>query len=840
MIVLAVFVGALFFFGSNITENIASTSAETTPMSDATLPVISLEVSGCEINRLHGYVSNLDAMVMRESVTPLKSSRNFTVLINENESDVKKLKYEVYNEDGIETESDTFTVLDVESGPKKVDISLQETMKSGREYVIRITLITNKSKRIYYYTRLKMYDDGYLFEKLEFAKYFHDTLINGSEEEKEELKKYLESSKASDNSSFASVNIKSSFDMVTWGDLNPQVVWEELPTINEFYDSMASLELKSVVSVETEYGTELYVVKEHMRFNYTAARVYLYTYDRTMEAVFNPKNVSLSKSEFKLGVTGDVDAQTAASDSGKYLAFVYGRELNIYGVGDNRITDVFSFRQDNGDYSRDYYDQHDIRLIRVHDNGDTDFLVYGYMNRGEYEGRVGIVLYRFVYGENRIEEQLYIPVNTTFQLLKSDMTDFAYLGERDVFYFSLYDSIYSFNLVTDELETLADHVPEDCMLYCEEKTYLIWQDSESKDGGKHIYMLDLETGEIRSRTAPEGETVRLYGRINDNFIYGYAYKNCVSIKPDGSRTLPAYKLVIENKDGEILKTYQESGLFIDHIEIGENILVLKRLKRKAGDAVQYEEAPDDSIMNRPVEAQKPVELTKRITDRILTEYYVSFPDSVHMDAQPATRTSLNTVINRETTFRVSEPEDRTIQSYAYSFGSVVYADPDTASVISAADRYTGTVISRNGRLVWERGVKSGRSEISGLATVSSDAEMTSLQAAMKMLLQYKNQEVDTTGFDVNTSSASGWLRENTALSVVDLSGATLDEALYYVYKSRPVIAIRDNGIAGVITAYDAVSVTVWEPSKRKSTKYQLKEATAMYEAAGNLFISYVD
>ena len=840
LIVLAVFIAAIIYFGGDIKETIFETSASTMQMSQASLPTISFDVNGNEVNRLHGYVSNLDEMIMRETITPITSERVFTILIEENESDVKKLKYEILNADGREVESDSFTVLDVAEGPKKVRIALKETMKTGQEYVCKVTLITNRSKRIYYYTRIKMYDDGKLKEKLAFAEDFSDILLGNNDTAKQSLKKYLESSRTADNTSFAKVTIKSSFSMVTWGNLEPKVIWKEKPTITEFYDSMASIELKYLISLDLESGTEYYMVKEHFRFTYTEARTYLYTYDRTMEAVFDPANTSLIRNEFKLGITGDTDAQTGYSESEKYLAFVYGRELMLYDTAKNDLIRVFSFRENNGDYSRDFYDQHAVKLLNVYDNGDVDFMVYGYMNRGEYEGRVGLVLYRFVREDLRIEEQMYIAVNSSFQLLTADMTDFAYLGDREVFYFSLYESIYAFDLTTKKLTVLAEGVPAEHLVYCEQEKYIAWQDNEDDLAAQHIYVMDLTDGRIRAVTAGAGETVRIYGMINNNIIYGFARLADLWKLPDGSSILPSYRLCIEDSAGVILKDYEETDLYINGIMIERNMIVLKRLKKHLGTPVSYEEAEDDSIMNRYTEAVKPVSITKRVTDRILTEYYVALPDNVDITVIPTVLNTETTVINFDTTTRVSEPEGRTGQYYAYSFGSVIFADTSAAKTIAAADVETGSVIDPEGKVIWERGIKTARSEISGIKAVDVDSSHSSVQAAMRMVTAYKNLDLDTTGFNVNETSIYEWMNANMKSTVLDMTGASLDEVLYYVYKGRPVIAILPGGNACVITGYDAVSVTVYEPAKKKSVKYSTREATTMFSSAGSIFVAYVD
>lgn len=840
LIVLAVFIASLIYFGSGINERFFGNASDTVEMSAATFPTIYIQVGEEQYNRLHGYASNLDMMLMRETVTPITSERSFTVFIEENECDVKKLKYEVHNTDSREIESDSFTVLDSESGPKKVRIDLKETYKSGQEYIVKITLITNQSKRIYYYTRFKMYDNGHISEKLEFVRDFHRTLLEGDIVEKEGLKKYLESSRKTDNTSFANVSIKSSFNLVTWGDLAPEVVWDELPTFHEFYEGLATIELKSYMKAETGDGTEYYVVKENFRFQYTEKRVYLYNYDRTMETVYDVTNTSLIRDEFKLGISKDDRIRTEASPSQKYMAFVYGRELYTYDIDKNFMTCAFSFKGGSGDLSRELYDQHDIRLIKVHDNGNVDFIVYGYMNRGEYEGRVGMVLYRYIASGKRIEEQMYIPVNTTFQLLEADFEDFVYLSDKDVLYFSLYDAIYSYDLTTKKLDTIAHDVPADNLVFCDEDAYIAWQDARSNLEAENIFMISLLDGSQRRIKAPAGESIRLLGRINNNIVYAYAKKSDIVLLPDGNRMQPAYRLFIENADGQILKDYSEDGFYIDSIEFDNNKITIKRLTKTAGETFVYEAADEDTIMNRYVEIVKPVSITKRVTDKTLTEYYVTLPENTRIESIPGLAKASASVIDFDTTARLTEPENREWIFYSYCYGQVLNTSLAVSETIKSADVNVGTVINREGRLIWERGIKAARSSITGLTLVKAGDGLDPVQAAMRTLLLHKNIDADTSQWNAEDSSVSKWLQNRMKSVILDLSGADLDEVLYYVYKSRPVIGFKSDGSAVVITAYDAASVTVYEPARDRTVKYSLKEAVAMFEAGGNRFVSYAE
>lgn len=840
LIVLAVFVGALFYFGNDIHETIFGSDLQIVPMRGATLPTITMEINGNRLNLLHGYSSNLDEMVIRESITPLESDRTFTVKIDEHQSNVKKLKYEVYTLEKMKLEEDSFTVLDTGEEEKSVKIELKEKLESGVEYVLKITLITNESKRIYYYTRIKLYDEGHLTEKLEFVEYFHTTLLNRYGNRAYDLEKYLEPKGSADNTSFAHVNIHSSLNMVSYGKLEPKVVSEEIPTITDYYTNMACIQRRFVISVGTELGQEFYKVTENYRINYSQSRTFLYNYERDMEELFDINNFSLQKREFKLGITDLEGATTMASPDNKFMAFAYDGELFVYDIVNNKASKAFTFRESNSDYEREYYDNHDIKILRVNNNGTVDFMVYGYMNCGEYEGRVGILLYRYYAESDAKEERLYMPINSSYEVLKSDMTDFAYLTEYDSFYFSIYHGIYCYDLITGELTCIAQDVPAENLVFVEEGGYIAWQNSSSALKADSIRILHLESGDEYTIKSPDG-FIRIFGSINSNIVYGFAKGTDIERKSDGSIFLPAYKLNIADGTGEVLKYYDGRSFCISGIELGDNIVIIKRVKKDNTDGiVTYTGAEDDTILNRLEEKKYSTEITKRVTDRLMTEYYISIPGSDEIKKIPTLDISGNIVINYETTVRTAEPEEKESCYYAYSFGHIVEADEKAAKAIAAADECVGTVINREGKIVWERGIKSTRSELSGIQYVSNGAGYSSLQAAMKMITKYRNQEVDSRTFDKSDRSAYDWLNSNMRPSVVDMTGATLDEVLYYVYKKRPVMAMRSSGEAVLITAYDAYNITIYQPVNGSSVKWGIKDAEKDFEKAGNIFISYID
>ena len=61
---------------------------------------------------------------------------------------------------------------------------------------------------------------------------------------------------------------------------------------------------------------------------------------------------------------------------------------------------IFSFEDESDHSSRSSYDRHDMQVVKVSDDGTIDYMVYGYMNRGNYEGMVGICFYRYSTADN--------------------------------------------------------------------------------------------------------------------------------------------------------------------------------------------------------------------------------------------------------------------------------------------------------------------------------------------------------------------------------------------------------------------------------------------------------
>lgn len=840
IILIAIFVAALSYFSRDIKEVVFDLD-NTTTMEEATFPLVTIQMEDTIINLLHGYSTNLDANKIRETVIPLDKNQTFEVRIDYKSYDIKKLNYEVRDfVDNSLIETDSVSVFEEDQNIKTAKIKLKGELQVEQEYALKITLITSESKKMYYYQRIKIYENAHLKDKLDFILDFHQAIMDKTTAES--IIKYLEPSRDADNSSLAYVNINSSFELVSWGNIKPKVLTEVIPEVKEIYRETASVELKYFIEADVSGNKELYRVTEFYRVRYTPDRMYLLGYERHMESVFDILLTSNTHKELKLGITENPDVPYVAGKDKTKVAFVRNRELWFYDLQNNKITKVFSFRQDNTDYIRDLYDQHDIRILNMDAEGNLDFMVYGYMNRGQYEGKVAVILYHFIRAENRIEELVYIPVEEPYQRLKENIGELAYVNAKDVFYFHIYNTIYSYDLITKELTEIATDVSKNQVVVLKNVNYVAWQDKSDPKLSKNIYILDLESGKIDTISAKAGYNIRLMDIIDSNIIYGYVNEGDIASMIDGSMMAPLSTLEIASVNKELLKTYSLSGYYISGLEVKDNIIELRLVQKNIQDGrMIYSFAKLDHIMNKVKVENELVKTIARTSDEALTEYYLSLPTDYKTDQPSDIMTTVSTVISQDPTVRLPETESKLLCYYPYITGGIAGSFDNAASAIQVAKDRQGTVLNSNNQIVWERVVKASSVKLEAIEQMDYAAvPNNTLAASLQVLLAYQNIDKQIDQLITNNTTAYDVLKSYSKYTPIRLTGVPLEDILYYLSKGRPIIAMINLTDAVVIYGYDSFNIMIYNPATGKTVKMGMQDSKQLFEGAGNVFLSYLE
>ena len=75
-------------------------------------------------------------------------------------------------------------------------------------------------------------------------------------------------------------------------------------------------------------------------------------------------------------------------------------------------------------------------------------------------------------------------------------------------------------------------------------------------------------------------------------------------------------------------------------------------------------------------------------------------------------------------------------------------------------------------------------------------------------------------YDRRESSIVDWMKANMKAEPLVLKGVTLDEVLFFVGMGRPVLAMKGQNSAVLITAYDSLGVTVLDPTAASPASFE--------------------
>lgn len=830
IILVCIFVAAIFYFSRDMKEVIFRVE-KTTTMENATLPVVMVQVDNNIINLAHGYKSNIDANLMRDDCIPIGSDKTFNLLIEENGNLIKKLKYEVCNfSDNELVYENTISVLEESNHKKIATIKVPIELVEGKEYAVKLTLIASDGEKIYYYYRIKQYNEVYLDEKLQFVLDFHKSIV---ENKQENIIRYLETKSTADNSNLAEVSIYSSAENVCFNELHPVVLTEIVPKIKEIYSDTGSFVLSYMAEIVINGKKEIFEVEEFYRIRFTKTRTYLLNYNRSMEALFHPELVSITKSQLKLGITNDTEVDYILSPNKDRLAFVRNRELWYYYLADQSMTKVFSFSETKDADNRERFNQHQVMLVDMDDKENLYFVVYGYMNRGQYEGKIAMVLYQYVLEENRIEEIVSIPVYVPFQILKEQFGDFAYISDSKMFYYYFNESLYAYNITTKENQILVENLDKKDMIYCPELKYLAWQE---KDGTRlsGIAVFLLESGEKLDINPNKMEGIKLLDIIDNNLVYGSYHEDEMITSVIGNVLYPLYQVKIADVNLKTLKTYKMPGYYTLDVSVSDNVIKLDRITMSGN---SYEQTSPDYIMNQVNIKQQVIEIRTRVTDEALTESYLTLPSGFVMKKVPQVKNAVLTILREDRMLRILQ-EHKKEQYYAYIKSGIYGSFDKVAEAVKIADEMAGVVVDANHTVVWERGIKQTKATCKRFEDLEKDTLFTdSLKASLWYLVNYSEQYKNQMDEDIFEQDFAKLLESTKKYGVMLLEGVSFEEICYYVSKDRPVMALLKGNEAAIIYGYDGNFVYLYHPIKDKYEKLTIKKATDEFVLMGNIFIT---
>ncbi|MDD6812358.1 MAG: hypothetical protein PUD93_10910 [Lachnospiraceae bacterium] len=829
-----VFVAVLFI--ASTVMNKGNTDM-TTEMREASFPVVTMQIEDYAVNSLYGYDKTMDTSCLRDTILPIEEDRKAAFVIDTYGNEIRSLAFEVRSINGERlVESTQIENYEQEENRIICNITLKDLIDTQKEYMLVILLTMSDGETIRYYTRIVQSEKMHIREKLAYVLDFHNRTFD--REAAADLTKYLESNAEGDNTTFHKVNIHSSFQQVTWGDLVPERMTEPVVDIKELEEQTGSFQLEYLVRVRDGKETTQYQVKEYYRVRYTPDRMYLLDFEREMTQIFDEKAGVTANDKIILGIV-DKQVEMLESDGGNVVAFVVSDKLYSYNVTDKKLARLFSFydEEDIAD-ARNRYDRHEIKILNVDEAGNVEFLVYGYMNRGRHEGEVGVSVYSYSSTANTVEEHVYIPYNRSYQMLKSDIEELAYINKSGICYLMLEGSVYAINLVDREYSIIVSGLTEEEFTVSESNKMLVWQEGNDKYSCTALKLLNLGTETETEITAGAGEYISLLGFMEEDLIYGLAKKQDVVYETGGITTFPMYCLKIQSENGDLLKTYHEDDIYVTGGVITENQITLSRVEWNEDDGC-YLPVKDDQIMSTEKTQEGHNKVEAVAVDKYETIVEIAVKEEIDTKAlKILTPKEVLFEGSREIAMQDSEITEERFYVYGRSGIEGVYTQ--AAKAVDHAYEIAGVVVNDNGDYVWKKSTRSSKNQIMAIEGEQVTEQTDSLSVCLDTILELEGAARHTKYLLDQGKTIHSILEDSIKnAQVLDLEGCRLDAVLYYVNMDIPVLAMLEDGNAVLIVGFNELNIVIMDPITGTIYKKGMNDSTQWLEENGNSFITYI-
>lgn len=809
----------------------------TVAMSEASIPIISFYNGDTEVNALHGYLQEMDALEMRDSIIPIDSKRKLNCSIKTYGEGIDGISYEIRSLDNERLVAEG-QLNDYKVKQNKISIALDipNALELEQEYLM-IFRIVSGDRNIYYYSRIIQTNDCNVEQCLAFAREFHEKTFE--EKSSKYFPTYMDATNGqTDRLDY--VDLSCTLSQIRWGDYKGKPVNKPIIEFKEINDSYNVITIKSVVSNVTDKGeTEFVNVEEYFRLRYSEERMYVLNYERRANQIFSGSNTFVTENnKLTLGMR-DEDVEYMSSESGSIVCFVQEGELWSYNKDTSEIAKVFSFRGPEGIDDRENWDQHDIKIVRIDEAGSIDFIVYGYMNRGEHEGQVGASVFHYDGLAYTIEEEAFIPSNTSYEVLKAEMGRLMYENDKGTLFFMLEGNVYTIDMNTLKVDKMITGLGSGCYAVSENNKYFAWVETEKQYSSNTLHIMNLQTEEVKDISEDSGRYVKPMGFIDQDFIYGVAETSKVKTDAAGYTTFAMSSLKILNTSEdryEMLKEYKPAKGYVESIDIDDYTVTVNLIKASGQ---QYLPAGTDAIMNHEADAE-----TSIVVDRVSSPDKMSEIVLTISVPEKATKCKLissqGILVENDRTVNIKESE-KDERFYVYVKGDVILATDSISEAISNANEKMGVVVDSKQQYVWQRARKTYAQSFTGMKPSDVDKNASNVAKGISAMLMRKEISISVSEMLNSGMTAKEVLEQALTDSVVlDVSGCKSEDILFYVSEGSPVFGMTGNKSAVLVIGYSTTHVHYYNPASGKTESKTFEEANKMFLRGGYRFFTYID
>lgn len=815
----------------------------TIEMNAPTMPYARVIYQGQPINYLLGNNQKMELPFQRNSITPIDEDRRIQLEFKSVNDTIESISYEVRSIDG-ERLIESTNVYDYKQSKNevKLDIVIKDLIQKETEYALIMQVQLEGKSPYYYYTKIIETTNSNAYDKIAFALEFHN--VTFYKERGAELAIYLEPNASGDNTSYYYVNIHSSLSHIMWGDLTVREIGDPVITLKELGEQTGVITIETVVEIKGENKTVQCKVEEYYRVRYGTERIFLLQYERTAEEIVSMDDFKIVNNKLLLGIV-DPNIETVESEGGTVIAFEIADSLYTYNLVDNKFSCLFNYYDGSKVEVRDYIANNEIKILSVEETGNVRFLVYGYKKRGSREGDIGVQMYYYDSQFNTIEEEIYIPYTKSAELLKQNINQMSYLTKNNILYLMLENAIYAIDLDNHQYDIVIDGLEDGNYHISETNEMLAWQTDRTGELSSQIIIKDLLSGEETIINAPHNEYIKSLGFIRNDLIYGFIKDEDIITNSTNQWIYPIYLVQIQNQQGEVVKKYQEENIYVTDCVVNNNHILVERIQKKIISEEEpieftYYKIVDDQIINNEVQTYKMNEVEVVITYEYKKIVQVILKSIVNAN-QLATLVPEIVLYEGERTIAIQKEQDVSAQYYVYTRNGIENSYYNASDAVLLAKELSGVVVNQYGKLVWESGNLATRNQIMAITSYIPNDNNSQLAECIDIILEYEGVTQSTQNLVAQGYTAMEILERTLPDStVLDLTGCTINDMLFYLNRDMPVLVLLNEGDAVLLTGFNTTEVVVLDPITGILTKKSISEVRTWFQENGNYFITYIE
>lgn len=165
--------------------------------------------------------------------------------------------------------------------------------------------------------------------------------------------------------------------------------------------------------------------------------------------------------------------------------------------------------------------------------------------------------------------------------------------------------------------------------------------------------------------------------------------------------------------------------------------------------------------------------------------------------------------------------------------------PSVTDAVLGADSNAGVVIDSEQKYIWRRGRDASQPMIGSGTLDMAEISDNSVVRCLMYLLREEESSIDVEDLVAKGETPRQILTEAlTERKVVDLSGCSVNQVLYYVNLGNPVLAmVGDQAV--LIVGYDEHNTILYQPAENTVKKMGLQDSDTFFSSGGNIFLGYI-